>query len=49
MPAEIASSLNGEVRKLVDAPDMQQRFAAESMLTRQMDSRGRAQALDRAG
>jgi tripartite-type tricarboxylate transporter receptor subunit TctC len=40
MPAEIVSRLNGEVRKLVDAPDMQQRFAAEAMLTRQMDSRG---------
>ncbi|MEA2989602.1 MAG: hypothetical protein QOG83_2313 [Alphaproteobacteria bacterium] len=37
MPAEIVTRLSTEVRKLVRTPEMQQRFAAESMLTRDLD------------
>jgi tripartite-type tricarboxylate transporter receptor subunit TctC len=38
MPAEIVIKLNAEVRKLVQTPEMQQRFAAESMLTKDLDA-----------
>jgi tripartite-type tricarboxylate transporter receptor subunit TctC len=38
MPAEIVNRLNAEVRKIVKTPEVQQRFAADSMLTRDMDS-----------
>lgn len=37
MPADIANRLNTEIRKFIKTPDMQQRFAAESMLTSDMD------------
>ena len=38
MPAEIVRRLNIEVRRFVKTPEMQQRFATESMLTRDMDA-----------
>jgi tripartite-type tricarboxylate transporter receptor subunit TctC len=37
MPAEIVNKLNTEINKLVATPEMQERFAAESMLTKPMD------------
>jgi len=38
MPANIVTRLNRAVQDFVASPEMQARFAAESMLTRQMDS-----------
>jgi tripartite-type tricarboxylate transporter receptor subunit TctC len=38
MPADIVNKLNVEVRKFVRAPEMQKRFAADSMLTKDLDS-----------
>jgi tripartite-type tricarboxylate transporter receptor subunit TctC len=38
MPAEIVSKLNTAVRAFIKTPEMQQHFAAESMLTKDMDS-----------
>jgi len=38
MPADIVHRLNLEVRNLVRMPGMQQRFAAESMLTKDLDA-----------
>ena len=38
MPADIVHRLNLEVRNLVRMPEMQQRFAAESMLTKDLDA-----------
>jgi tripartite-type tricarboxylate transporter receptor subunit TctC len=40
MPAEIVYKLNAAVRAFIRTPEMQQRFAAESMLTKDMDSAG---------
>jgi tripartite-type tricarboxylate transporter receptor subunit TctC len=38
MPADIVGKLNAEVRKFVRSPEMQQRFAADSMVTKDLDS-----------
>ena len=38
MAADIVNKLNAEVRKFVSTPEMQQRFATESMLTKDMDA-----------
>lgn len=38
LPADIVNKLNAEVRKFVRRPEMQQRFAADSMLTKDLDS-----------
>jgi tripartite-type tricarboxylate transporter receptor subunit TctC len=38
LPAEIVNRLNADVRKIVKMPEVRQRFAADSMLTRDMDS-----------
>ena len=38
MPSEIVNKLNAAVRAFINTPEMQQHFAAESMLTKDMDS-----------
>jgi tripartite-type tricarboxylate transporter receptor subunit TctC len=38
MPADIVTKLNNALQDLVGSPEMQARFAAESMVTKQMDS-----------
>jgi tripartite-type tricarboxylate transporter receptor subunit TctC len=38
MPPEIVNKLNAAVRAFINTPQMQQHFAAESMLTKDMDS-----------
>ena len=38
MPADIVNRLNAEVRKFVATPAMRERFATESMLTRDLDA-----------
>jgi tripartite-type tricarboxylate transporter receptor subunit TctC len=38
LPAEIVNRLNTEVRKIVNTPEVRERFAADSMLTRDMDA-----------
>jgi tripartite-type tricarboxylate transporter receptor subunit TctC len=38
MPTDIVNKLNAEVRKFVRRPEMQQRFANDSMLTKDMDA-----------
>jgi len=38
MPADIVTKLNKAVQDFVGSPEMQARFAAESMVTKQMDS-----------
>jgi tripartite-type tricarboxylate transporter receptor subunit TctC len=37
MPVEIVNKLNAEIRRFINTPEMQQRFAVESMLTKEMD------------
>jgi tripartite-type tricarboxylate transporter receptor subunit TctC len=37
MPAEIVRRLNGEVRKAMQAPDVRERFAAESIEPNDLD------------
>ena len=38
MPTEIVSKLNTAIRRFINTPEIQQRFAADSMLTKDMDS-----------